>query len=204
MTAENPSDIPRMRISDADRDRVAAVLSNALAEGRLTAEEHSERLDAIYAARTQAEIAPIVSDLPGGSTALVASGGQLLPAGSAGAITTRGKRARMLALVSGVRRRGAWQVPERMQATTVLGGVDLDLRQAILPPGEISLRAVCVLGGVDIVVPPEMRVIDDGWAIVGGIEVPPETPESSAQDAPVLRITGLAILGGISIKRKPR
>lgn len=204
MSAENPSDISRMRISDADRDRVADVLSHALAEGRLTAEEHSERLDAIYAAKIHAEIAPIVSDLPGGTAALATGGGQLALPGSTGAITTRGKRSRMLALVGGVRRRGAWPVPQRMHATTVLGGVDLDLRTAILPPGEISFHAICVLGGVEIIVPPEMRVIDDSWAIMGGIEVPPDSPESASQNAPVLRITGIAILGGISIRRKPR
>ena len=48
----------RLRASDADRDRAAAVINNALAEGRLTAEEHSERLDAIYAAKTHGELVP--------------------------------------------------------------------------------------------------------------------------------------------------
>ena len=70
VSPENPNDISRMRISDADRDRAASVLSNALAEGRLTPAEHSERLDAIYAAKVQADIAPVVSDLPGASAAI--------------------------------------------------------------------------------------------------------------------------------------
>lgn len=52
-----------MRASDSDRDRVAEQLREALAEGRLTAEEHAERLDAVYQAKTYAELAPIVEDL---------------------------------------------------------------------------------------------------------------------------------------------
>ncbi len=194
-----------MRISDADRDKVASVLSDALAEGRLTPEEHSERLDAIYAAKIHAEIAPIVSDLPGAGAALATTtASPLAYPGDTGAIATRGKRAKMVAFFSGVRRRGAWQVPPDMQAVTVFGGIDLDFRQAVLPPGEIRFRATCVLGGVEIIVPPEMRVIDDGWAIMGGIEVPPATPESNAPGAPVLRLTGVTILGGVAVRRRPR
>ena len=54
----------RLRASDADRDRAASVLNEALAEGRLTPEEHSERLDSIYAAKTQADLVPALEDLP--------------------------------------------------------------------------------------------------------------------------------------------
>ena len=47
-------------------------------------------------------------------------------------------------------------------------------------------------------------MIDDGWAILGGREIPPDTPESSRPDAPTLRLTGITILGGISVKRRAR
>lgn len=55
----------RLRISDADRERAASALADHYAAGRLTAEEHSERLDRIWAARTHAEVAPVFRDLPG-------------------------------------------------------------------------------------------------------------------------------------------
>ena len=168
------------------------MLSRALAEGRLTPQEHSERLDAIFAAKTQADVAPLISDLP-----TAASGG-------AGTIATTGKRTRLVALMGAFSRKGVWQVPQRMSAVTVLAGGDLDFRAAVLPPGEIRLKVTCVMAGLDIVVPPEMRVIDGAWAIMGGIEVPPETPESNRADAPVLHLTGVTIMGGVSVRRKPR
>jgi hypothetical protein len=59
-------DVPdgRIRLSDAERDAAAADLGEHFASGRLTAEEHDERLDQIWAARTRSEIAPIFRDLP--------------------------------------------------------------------------------------------------------------------------------------------
>lgn len=204
VSSESPNDISRMRISDADRDRAASVLSNALAEGRLTPQEHSERLDAIFAAKVHGDIAPIVSDLPGASAAIAAQNSALARADYLGAVGPRGKRARLVALFGGITRKGRWQVPADMEAITVIGGAEFDLRQAVFPPGEARMRTICFLGGVEITVPPEVHVIDDGWAILGGREVPPDTAESSRPDAPVLRLTGITILGGISVRRRAR
>jgi Domain of unknown function (DUF1707) len=64
--------------SDADRDAAVGVLNQAFAEGRLTADEHAERLRAAYAARTWRELARLTTDLPG-------------PAGSSGASDTTGR-----------------------------------------------------------------------------------------------------------------
>ncbi len=189
-----------MRISDADRDRAASVLSNALAEGRLTPEEHGQRLDAVFAAKTQADITPLISDLPGVS----ASGTALAGTADASLATAGGKPAKMISIVSGISRKGKWRVPQRIDAVSIVGSTDLDLREAILPPGEIRIRAICVLGGIDIVVPPEMHVVDDGWALLGGREIPPDTTESSNPNAPVLRVSGLSILGGMTVKRRQR
>lgn len=55
---------PETRLSDSDRDRAAAQLVEHYAEGRLDAEEHAERLDAIWTARVAADLEPIFHDLP--------------------------------------------------------------------------------------------------------------------------------------------
>jgi uncharacterized protein DUF1707/cell wall-active antibiotic response 4TMS protein YvqF len=193
-----------MRISDADRDRAAAVLSEAMAEGRLTAEEHSERLDAIYAARTGADIAPIVSDLPGAAGALAPAGLMLPQPVSAWSATPAGKPARMISIFSGTEKKGAWQVPADIDTVNVFGGTSLDLRQAVLPGNEIRIRAICVFGGVDITVPPEMTVIDSGFSLFGGRDTPSDSDEAAQPGAPVLRLHGICIVGGISVSRKRR
>jgi hypothetical protein len=204
VTLENPNDNSLLRISDADRDRAASFLGAALAEGRLTPQEHSDRLDAIFAAKTQADIVPVIRDLPGASAALATPSAGLAQPSYGSSLATTGRPAHLVAVLTGIDRKGSWQVPERIETVTVLGGVNLDLREAVLTSRETRISAFCFLGGVDIVVPPEMRVIDDGWALLGGREIPPASPESLSPDAPVLRLTGVSILGGLSVKRKQR
>ena len=55
----------KIRASDADRDRTAALLREHLAAGRLSSEEFNERLDKAYAAKTLGELDQLLSDLPG-------------------------------------------------------------------------------------------------------------------------------------------
>jgi hypothetical protein len=188
----------RLRASDADRDRAASVLNAALAEGRLTAEEHSERLDSIYAAKTQAELVPLLEDLP----AVSGAASPVPTAGAAGPAARRGSR--IVAVFGGATRRGAWRVPEASSVVTVFGGAEIDLRDAILPGPEITIRAIAVFGGMSITVPPEMRVVDSGVAVFGGRDVSGSPAGSERPDSPVLRLEGACVFGGIEVKHKQR
>lgn len=204
-------DSARMRISDAERDQAASVLSEALAQGRLTADEHAERLDLIYAARTQADLVPVVSDLPGAVAALAApgTGGAGTAAGTE--LATSGSRrdrrrnaARLVSVFSTISRTGAWAVPPSMRSVTVFADTTLDLRQARLSGSEVSIEALAVFGNTTITVPPEMHVVDEGYAVLGGREIPPDSEESARPGAPVLRITGVSLLGMVTVRRQNR
>ena len=188
----------RLRASDADRDAAAAVINNAMAEGRLTPEEHSDRLDAIYAAKTHAELVPVLEDLPGQRAAMVP-----IRATSGDVVKSR-RGSRIVAIFGAASRKGTWHAEPVINVLTIFGGAELDFREAILPGKEVVLRATTVLGGVEIVVPPEMRVVDNGIAILGGREIAGNSDEAASPDAPVLRIEGVCILGGIEVKRKSR
>jgi hypothetical protein len=187
----------RLRASDADREEAAAVLNTALAEGRLTVNEHSERLDAIYQAKTQAELVPLIDDLPARGTAAA-------PARRTDLEPATGRRHAIVAIFGGATRKGNWHAEPRMSAVTIFGGADLDFREAQLPAQEITLNCTCVFGGIDITVPPEMRIVDSGVAIFGGRDISSDSSESAGPDAPVLRLTGFTVFGGLSAKRKQR
>jgi hypothetical protein len=184
----------RLRASDQDRERAASVLNEALAEGRLTAQEHSERLDSIYAAKTHAELVPLLEDLPApsGTQSPTRTG----PTGQRGG--------RIVAIFGGASRKGAWRAPATSTVVTVFGGADIDLRDAVLPGREITIKAFSVFGGMSITVPPDMRVIDSGVAIFGGRDVSGNSAESERPDSPVLRLAGACVFGGISVKHKQR
>jgi Domain of unknown function (DUF1707) len=186
----------RLRASDADREQAADVLNAALAEGRLTVTEHSDRLDAVWEAKTHAEIAPLIEDLP--ARAVSQS-----PARRTDLAPVTRRRQLIIAIFGGAMRKGQWNVEPRMAAVTIFGGASLDFREVQLPP-EMSLHATSVFGGVDIVVPPEVRVIDSGIALFGGRDTGPGSPESGDPNAPVLRLTGLTLFGGLSLRHKQR
>jgi hypothetical protein len=80
----------------------------------------------------------------------------------------------------------------------------MDFRDAVLPGKEVTIKAVCVMGGLDVIVPPEMRVINSTVAILGGVDVSGDSAESLQPDAPVLHITGTCVMGGINVKRRIR
>jgi hypothetical protein len=187
----------RLRASDADRDEAAAVLNAALAEGRLSVTEHSDRLDAIYQAKTQAEIAPLIDDLPASATTPS-------PARRTDLAPTSRRRQLIVAIFGGASRKGHWNVEPKMAAVTVFGGASLDFRDVRLPQQEISLQCTSIFGGVDIVVPPEMRVIDSGIALFGGRDTGSGSAEAVDPNGPVLRLTGLTLFGGLSVRHKQR
>jgi hypothetical protein len=78
-----PAAGPATRASDADRDAAAGLLNEAFAEGRLTADEHDQRLSAAYAARSWPQLHRLTADLPAPpGTDLPAPPGTDLPAPS--------------------------------------------------------------------------------------------------------------------------
>lgn len=187
----------RLRASDSDREKAASVINEALAEGRLSVAEHSQRLDAVYEAKTHAEIAPLIEDLPARATASQ-------PAPRTDMPPATGHGSQIVAIFGGATRKGRWHAEPNMNAVTIFGGATLDFREAVLPAREMTLNTTCIFGGIEIIVPPEMRVVDRGVAIFGGRDTGSDTAEADSPDAPVLRLTGLTLFGGIDVKHKRR
>ena len=196
---------PDLRASDADRQRVAEVIREAYAEGRLTYDEHSERIDRALTARTLGELVPLTADLPatypgGQAVAVPAEHGRPVPGMPVGG-TPHGGSA--IAVFAGAERKGHWVVPDGMLALAVFGGVELDLTQAALAKPEVVINATAVFGGIDITVPEGVDVHVDTFAIFGGTSRPKDDLPLPP-GAPVVRIRGFALFGGIDIKRPKR
>ncbi|WP_075019898.1 DUF1707 domain-containing protein [Actinomadura madurae] len=186
-----------MRASDADRDQVADRLREALAEGRITPEEHAERIDAVYNAKTYAELEPVLSDLPGEQ----APGPRVdLRKEPRPAAPPPSQSPNLVAIFSGVERKGRWLVEPTTNVSCVFGGADLDFRQAVLSQGEVTVNVTCVFGGVTMIVPPGVRVVGSNVAIFGGNDLPED--DTTDPDAPVIRLTGMLLFGGVTVTRR--
>jgi len=180
----------RMRISDADRNKVAEILREAAGDGRIDLTELDERLDATYAAKTYGELVPITHDLAPAVTANAAA-------------VTRVERERAVAIMSGVERRGTWTVPEHFSVFCLMGGADLDLRQARFSAPEVTLTINAFMGGATIVVNPSTNVVVHGVGIMGGYSGPRSDAELQlTADSPTVHIKGVAIMGGVTVVRK--
>ncbi|MDI3386915.1 DUF1707 domain-containing protein [Streptomyces sp. B-S-A8] len=197
-------ELPELRASDADRERVAERLREAVAEGRLDMEEFQERLDVTYKARTYGELEPVTRDLP---EAAAASAPPAVPARAAGAgawagrIGGAGTSAGAVAIMGGFSRKGVWTVPRRFNCFTFCGGGEVDLREAKFEAPEVVVNCVAIMGGVDVVVPPGVEVVVRGVGVMGGFDerLSEDPPEPGA---PRVIVTGFAFWGGVGVKRK--
>ena len=203
-------DAPELRASDADRERVAEVLRDALAEGRLDMEEFEERLDATYKARTYGELAPITRDLPSaapagtvGTAPRVSMTKGPAPSGSwAGRITGgEGSSTWAVAVMSGFQRKGRWTVPRRFTCFAFWGGGDIDLREADFAAGEVEINCIAIMGGVQVIVPPGVEVVVRGIGVMGGFDHREEGVPGDP-GAPRVIVTGFAFWGGVGVERK--
>jgi hypothetical protein len=196
-----PSQHKDARASDLDRENVAEQLRLAAGDGRLDFDELDERLEAAYRAKTYGELEPLVADLPG---ARRPPASQAVTRPEPRAVMPVGGRAfssPAIAIFSGSTRKGSWVVPRSFQAFALFGGVDLDLRDAALEDREVTIFANAIFGGVDVIVPEGVAVITSGAGIMGGYDGPSD--DGGAPDGPVIHIKGIAVFGGVSVRRRP-
>lgn len=223
-----PNRYSDQRVSDAEREQVVQLLNKAMVEGRITLAEFDERSAEAYAARFRSDFLPITSDLlpvplgekdpvPQSSPESVQDPNR--PFTSDAPLpysqSSSGALARVdgvpgpgssLAMLGGVERTGLWHVAQAHSAVAIMGGVELDLRQARLEAQVTDISASAIWGGVEIIVPLDVRVDVDGTGIMGGYSniaqgsaqsAPPPPP-----DAPLIRVRGLALMGGVEVIRK--
>jgi len=192
-----PADHSLMRVSDSDRERAADVLREAAGHGRITMDELDERLELTYAAKTYADLAAVTRDLPGSAQA--PSAVQSAMAGRIGG-TPRSKFS--VAIMSGARRMGRWVVPRNYVGVAVMGGIELDLREAQFSEPEVTIHAYTLMGGIEITVPEDVDVDVSGVAFMGGFDHNASGP--GVPGAPRVRIIGFALMGGVDVRRKPQ
>lgn len=198
-------DAPELRASDADRERVAEVLRDALAEGRLDMAEFEERLDAAYKARTYGELAPLTRDLPAAQAAAPAVSLHKAPvengSWSGRVVGGEGSSSWAVAIMSGFQRKGAWTVPRRFTCFSFWGGGEIDLREANFADREVEINCVAIMGGMQIIVPPGVEVVVRGIGIMGGFDHREEGVPGEP-GAPRVIVTGFAFWGGVGVERK--
>jgi hypothetical protein len=183
----SPRQAPRdLRASDADRDRVLALLAEAMSDGRINSEEHAERVQRAFSARTLGELAALTADLAVASAQPVRLDGGRVIAGVFGP----------------ARRDGRWVVPENLTVTAMFGEVEVDFTQAILQVSRVQVYATVFGGRLRLIVPDGVSVVVSGHMVLGrrrGGTPPPASP-----DMPVIEVKALVLGGELQVRTPPK
>lgn len=185
-----PEPVPEgeLRVSDADRDATLDLLSRQAAEGRLTLDELEERAGQALEAKTRADLATVTRDLP---------------ADLGSATGSRQPPVRwFVAIMGGSRRRGRFRAAAQLNSLAIMGGDEIDLRDAEIGRDGLAMNLYSVMGGSIIYLPDTVDVEISGFAIMGGNEErgPSTRPRPGA---PTVRIKAFSLMGGSTIWRLP-
>jgi hypothetical protein len=160
-------------------------------------DEFERRLDRVHTAQDLATIEAVIADLvstphePTGTSSVA-----LVPMSDVEA------ERRQLAIFGGFRRSGAWRMPRKLKVTTVMGGGELDFREAQLGPGVSEVEVFAMMGGLHVVVPPGLAVDVEGSGIMGGFDSVARSPAQLDPNAPMLRIRGTCVMGGVHVETR--
>ncbi|CAN5669844.1 DUF1707 domain-containing protein [soil metagenome] len=196
MSDSPPLPAPALRYQ---RERTIVALCDHFAQDRLEVGELEQLIDRAHKATTLAELESLVAGLPEATVTDVAVPSRSFHIASPGETPDQQV---VVALMSGNVRKGTWTAARKIHTIAMMGGAQLDFRQARLSPGVTEVYCFAAWGGVEIIVPPGLRVESNGIGIMGGFEHSGGEEVAPDMDAPILRITGLAIMGGVEISQR--
>ncbi len=202
-TLEPADGLPPLRESNADREQVAALLQTATSEGRITIAELETRLNSVYGATTVAELEPVVRDLPAHTLSLSKQMPErktvevpgMRSVSMAGSGVSKGN---LIALMSGVERKGTWTAPHSSMRSPSWAASTWTSASPTQRHGDGGHR-VAVMGGVNMIVPEGLTVVMEGVGIMGGFD--DKAWQNFGPGSPVLRVRGVAIMGGVEVRR---
>lgn len=176
------------RVSDTDRGQAVELLRHHCGEGILTLDEFGDRVTLVYDARTRAELDDVLSDLPQEETEVPE-------------VRRRRITRWAVAIMGGHSPRGRIRLADTTNVVAVMGGCELDLRNAEIDGDEVIINCLSVMGGIEIVVPEGISVDFSGIPLLGGTECRiadvPITPGS-----PRIVVRALAVMGAVEVKSR--
>lgn len=183
------------------QEEAIELLSERYAESVIDNVVLEQRLERVQQASSLEEIQAQVADLqqPGAAEQALA------PRVETTALMQRPESHSVVAILGGTARKGRWVPGKVNYVVSVLGGSELDFREVALGSSTVDVQVTAVLGGTTITVPPEVVIENQVLGILGGVDVKGHsTAEPGNPNAPCIRIRGVAVLGGVEIRVKPR
>jgi len=197
VTETNPNENkpPTAPLGQEARQKTIDVLCESFARDEMDMEEFEQRVELVYRAESMEQLRPILADLPTANLPVTVAPRPTLPPES-----IRGHSVMVGIMGSGGRRDGAWVPARHNWAVSVMSGSKLDLREAQLGPGVTEVHGFAIMGGVEVLVPLDVRVECSGIGIMGNFDHPRTVTSTTDPQAPVIRVTGVAIMGDVKVR----
>ncbi len=173
------------------RELTIGMLCEHFALDHLAADELEKRIDQAHSARTTEELRSLLSGLPA-----LRDEPALLEMSDLEMSQT------VVAIMGGAERRGGWIPARTIRVLALMGGAVLDFRDVRLPRGTINVEVYALMGGVEILVPPSVRVSCEGVGIMGAFEQQADRSPAGELSETGLRVTGIAMMGGVEVKER--
>jgi len=104
----------------------------------------------------------------------------------------------IVSIFGDITRSGSWPPGQRTSPFSLFGDIDLDLRQASIPEGDVVISAVAPFGNIDILVPQGARVDVGGFTLFGSKKVAVGEPSTDGV-APLIRVRGVTLFGSFRV-----
>ncbi len=187
------------------REQKISELSQHFANDDLSLDDLERRIERVYKASSVSELDAITSDLRLPQVLSAAA-----PADSRAALTSQpvysdpgvpARGARILAVMSESKRTGRWLVPPRVDVVSLMADTKIDLTSAVLPPGGAEFHVRSIWAACKIIVPPEMRVINEMHAIMASVTSKADEMDRAGvvHRGPTLRLTGTALMAEVKV-----
>jgi hypothetical protein len=181
------------------RELTISRLCEHFARDDIDADELERLIDGAHQAKSLAELEALTAALPSLERP---SPRQREESMELATLSSRPEQQLVLAVMGGAVRKGGWRPGRNVYVTAFMGGACLDFREANLDAGVTEVYVLAIMGGVEIIVPPGLRVESNGIGIMGGFDHGGPGTASSDPRAPVLRVSGLAMMGGVEIRER--
>ena len=191
-----PAGSSRLPPTEEERERVASFLSARFADDALSLDAFEERVAAVYRVSTMAELNALTADL---APAARATSGSLAPRRPV-LDDSWPEHDRRFAILANLEHHSMAVAPRHLALSAVLGNVEIDLRDAKFGAGTTEIHVDALLGHIAVTLPAGTRVEQQASGILGSIECPPSPWSRARRDAPLVRLTGRALLGAVEIR----
>ena len=187
-----PIDPANLMVSNAERERAAAILQDALDQGMITIDEYGERSAIAASAKVRGELTGILADLPtalhNGTVALTAS-----------VLVEDERPLELNAGMGNINQVGKWTVPSRINARCSMGSVKIDFSEAVCWHRDVWLHLECGWGNMKVLVPRDWTVVVESMSVGTG-RLNNKARAAGDPTKPVLHVEGSVSAGDIKIR----